>query len=136
MIRKDSQPVPFESTDAECMRLREENARLRQLLTEHNIPIPPTEPAMQSWVKPVEVLPLVGRQERARKRIALFRSLFRGREDVYPRRWESPDGRSGYTPAAQKDWKAINRSKLEDRKKVDQKTRKCFPLTEDRKSVV
>jgi len=112
------------------MRLREENARLRQLLTEHNIPIPPTEPAMQSWVKPVEVLPLVGRQERARKRIALFRSLFRGREDVYPRRWESPDGRSGYTPAAQKDWKAINRSKLEDRKKVDQKTRKCFPLTD------
>jgi len=112
------------------MRLREENARLRQLLTEHNIPIPPTEPAMQSWVKPVEVLPLEERQERARKRIALFRSLFRGREDVYPRRWESPDSRSGYTPAAQKDWKAINRSKPEDRKKVDQKTRKFFPLTD------
>jgi len=112
------------------MRLREENVRLRQLLTEHNIPIPPTEPAMQSWVKPVEVLPLEERQERARKRIALFRSLFRGREDVYPRRWESPDGRSGYTPAAQKDWKAINRSKPEDRKKVDQKTRKFFPLTD------
>ena len=130
MIRKGSQPVPFESTDAECMRLREENARLRQLLTEHNIPIPPTEPAMQSWVKPVEVLPLEERQERARKRIALFRSLFRGREDVYPRRWESPDSRSGYTPAAQKDWKAINRSKPEDRKKVDQKTRKFFPLTD------
>ena len=130
MIRKGSQPVPIESTDAECMRLREENARLRQLLTEHNIPIPPTEPAMQSCVKPVEVVSLEERQERARKRIALFRSLFRGREDVYPRRWESPDGRSGYTPAAQKDWKAINRSKPEDRKKVDQKTRKFFPLTD------
>jgi hypothetical protein len=130
MIRKGSQPVPIESTDAECMRLREENARLRQLLTEHNIPIPPTEPAMQSCVKPVEVLSLEERQERARKRIALFRSLFRGREDVYPRRWESPDGRSGYTPAALKDWKAINRSKPEDRKKVDQKTRTFFPLND------
>jgi superfamily II DNA or RNA helicase len=130
MIRKGSQPVPIESTDAECMRLREENVRLRQLLTEHNIPIPPTERAMQSCVKPVEVLSLEERQERARKRIALFRSLFRGREDVYPRRWESPDGRSGYTPAAQKDWKAINRSKPEDRKKVDQKTRKFFSLND------
>ena len=75
-------------------------------------------------------LSLEDRKERARKRIVLFRSLFRGREDVYARRWESPDGRSGYTPAAQKDWKAINRSRPEDRKKVDQKTRQYFPLTD------
>lgn len=129
MIRKGSHPVPFESTDAECMRLREENARLRQLLTEHNIPILPTERAMHC-VKPVEALSPDERQERARKRIALFRSLFRGREDVYARRWESPDGRSGYTPAAQKDWKAINRSRPEDRKKIDRKTRKFFPMTD------
>jgi superfamily II DNA or RNA helicase len=129
MIRKGSEPVPFESTDAECMRLREENARLRQLLTEHNIPILPTELAMHC-VKPVEVLSPEERQERARKRIALFRSLFRGREDVYARRWESPDGRSGYTLAAQKDWKAINRSRPEDRKKIDRKTRKFFPMTD------
>jgi superfamily II DNA or RNA helicase len=130
MLRKGSQPVPFESTDAECRRLREKNARLRQLLTEHNIPISPTEPPMRSCVKPIDVLSSDERQERARKRLALFRSLFRGREDVYARRWESPDGRSGYSPAAQKDWKAINRSKPEDRKKVDQRTRKFFPLTD------
>jgi superfamily II DNA or RNA helicase len=130
MIRKGSQPVSFESADAECSRLREENARLRQLLTEHNIPIPPTAPAAQPCAQPLAVLPPDERQERARKRIALFRSLFRGREDVYARRWESPDGRSGYSPAAQKDWKAINKSKPEDRKKVDQKTRKYFPLTD------
>jgi superfamily II DNA or RNA helicase len=130
MIRKGSQPVSFESADAECSRLREENARLRQLLTEHNIPIPPTAPAAQPYAQPLAVLPPDGRQERARKRIALFRRLFRGREDVYARRWESPDGRSGYSPAAQKDWKAINKSKPEDRKKVDRKTRKYFPLTD------
>jgi superfamily II DNA or RNA helicase len=130
MIRKGSQPVSFESANAECSRLREENARLRQLLTEHNIPIPPTAPAAQPCAQPLAVLPPDERQERARKRIALFRSLFRGREDVYARRWESPDGRSGYSPAAQKDWKAINKSKPEDRKKVDQKTRKYFPLTD------
>src|SRR5690348_854265 len=123
MIWTTSQPLSFESTEAVCTRLREENARLRQLLTEHNIPIPPIEPADQPCAKPIAALSSDERQERAKKRIALFRSLFRGREDVYARRWESPDGRSGYSPAAQKDWKAINRSKPEDRKKVDQRTR-------------
>jgi len=127
-MEEGSQPVPLESDDTECERLREENARLRQLLAEHNIPIPATEPASPPAIKPV--LSLEDRKERARKRIALFRSLFRGREDVYARRWESPDGRSGYIPAAQKDWKAINRSRPEDRKKVDQKTRQYFPLTD------
>jgi superfamily II DNA or RNA helicase len=127
-MKDGARPVPFESADAECTRLREENARLRQLLAEHTIPIPPTEPASPPAVKPG--LPLEDRKERARKRVALFRGLFRGREDVYARRWESPDGRSGYTPAAQKDWKAISRSRPEDRKEVDQKTRKFFPLTD------
>ncbi len=38
-------------------------------------------------------------------KIAFFRSLFRGREDVYPRRFESAKtGRSGYQPACQNEW--------------------------------
>ena len=38
-------------------------------------------------------------------KIALFRSLFRGREDVYPRRFESAKtGKSGYQPACQNEW--------------------------------
>src|SRR5262249_1811018 len=120
MTWRTSQPVSFKSAEAECSRLREENAHLRRLLTEHNILIPPVEPPVRSFVTPMEASSLDERQERARKRIALFRSLFRGREDVYARRWENPDGRSGYSPAAQKDWKAINRSRPEDRKKIDQ----------------
>ena len=39
------------------------------------------------------------------RKIALFRSLFRGREDVYPRRFESvSSGRSGYAPACANEW--------------------------------
>src|SRR6516225_3463772 len=129
-MKEGAQPLPFESADAECTWLREENARLRQLLTEHNIQIPPAQPASRPSVKAVEVLSSEDRKERARKRITLFQSLFRGREDVYARQWESPDGRSGYSPAAQKDWKAINRSRPEDRKKVDRRTRKFFPVTD------
>ena len=39
------------------------------------------------------------------KKIALFRSLFRGRDDVYPRRFESRrSGKSGYSPACANEW--------------------------------
>jgi hypothetical protein len=38
-------------------------------------------------------------------KVALFRSLFRGRPDVYPRRWEnSRTGKSGYSPHCANEW--------------------------------
>lgn len=38
-------------------------------------------------------------------KIALFRSLFRGREDVFPKRWSNPkSGKSGYSPACANEW--------------------------------
>jgi len=38
-------------------------------------------------------------------KIKLFRSLFRGREDVYPRRFENQrTGKSGYAPACANEW--------------------------------
>jgi len=41
----------------------------------------------------------------AHAKIALFRAIFRGREDVYPRRFESrKTGKSGYTPACAHEW--------------------------------
>ena len=129
MTGRTSESVPFESRDQGNQRLREENARLRRLLAAHGIPVPTLhedERAVQTNV----TVQAESKEERARKRIALFRTLFRGREDVYARRWENPDGRSGYSPAALKDWKTINASKPEDRKKVDRITRKFLPLTD------
>ncbi len=39
------------------------------------------------------------------EKIALFRSLFKGRENVYPRRFESKKtGRTGYAPACGNEW--------------------------------
>ena len=38
------------------------------------------------------------------EKIRLFRSLFRGREDVYPVRWENQKGRAGYSPACGNEW--------------------------------
>ena len=41
----------------------------------------------------------------ASEKIALFRALFHGREDVYPRRFESrKSGRTGYAPACANEW--------------------------------
>ncbi|MFC1736754.1 DEAD/DEAH box helicase family protein [Candidatus Hydrogenedentota bacterium] len=36
--------------------------------------------------------------------MALFHSLFQGREDVYAVRWENKKGRSGYSPACAHEW--------------------------------
>ena len=42
-----------------------------------------------------------------RDKIRLFRSLFSGRGDVFPRRFESrKSGRSGYQPACENEWRA------------------------------
>jgi superfamily II DNA or RNA helicase len=47
----------------------------------------------------------VDRTSPSEAKIALFRSLFRGRQDVYPRRFESrKTGRSGYAPACANEW--------------------------------
>ena len=130
MTENGSDSLPVEPPEQENVRLREENARLRRLLAVHSIPIPQLPPENPPPTKTVEPAPPVDKEERARQRIALFRSLFRGREDVYARRWENDDGRHGYVPADIKDWKAINKSRPEDRKKVAQKTRKFLPMTD------
>ena len=130
MTENGSDSLPFEPPEQENVRLREENARLRRLLAVHSIPIPQLPAENPPPTKTVEPAPPVDKEERARQRVALFRSLFHGREDVYSRRWENADGRHGYMPAVVKDWKAINKSRPEDRKKVDQKTRKFLPLTD------
>ena len=130
MAENGSESLPFEPPEQENIRLREENARLRRLLAVHSIPIPQLAPESPTPTKTAETAAPVDKEERARKRITLFRSLFRGREDVYARRWENQDGRHGYMPAVVKDWRAINNSRPEDRKKVDQKTRRFLPLTD------
>lgn len=38
------------------------------------------------------------RERVARERLALFRALFIGRDDVYAQRWEKEDGRKGWSP--------------------------------------
>jgi superfamily II DNA or RNA helicase len=49
--------------------------------------------------------PLVTSMSSEQEKLRLFRSLFRGREDVFPRRFESKKtGKSGYQPVCRKEW--------------------------------
>jgi len=49
--------------------------------------------------------PSVTSTSSGQEKIRLFRSLFRGREDVFPRRFESKKtGKSGYQPCCRKEW--------------------------------
>jgi len=123
----------LESALAECGRLHEEDAKLRRLLSEQGVslPAPPESAVRAEAAKPENDLDAVSQASNSEVKIALFRSLFRGREDVFAVRWEAPDGRAGYMPRGDRDWKAYSASKPEDRKKVDRKTRKYWPLTDD-----
>ena len=77
--------------------LRAENARLVALLVSHGI----------EWRKPAEadVLPAASALSTDQK-VTLFRRLFAGRTDVYPVRWESKAGKTGYAPACANEWRA------------------------------
>ena len=86
MTENGSDALPFEPPEQENVHLREENALLRRLLSVHSIPIPRLAPEPTPPTKHVETIRPLDKQERAKQRIVLFRSLFRGREDVYATR--------------------------------------------------
>lgn len=130
-IQQDPRSDPLRVALAECSRLREENTRLRRSLAEHNISIPAyLESKATPSAEKDAAADAKSIADQIKHRVALFRSLFRGREDVYAVRWEGSGGRSGYMPKSDRDWKAYNASKAEDRKRTDRKTRKLWPLTD------
>ena len=85
--------------------LRNENIKLNNLVNmiqrnefSNNI----QEKLVQTIEKPTPVKnpieALVNNNSRPDDKIKLFTSLFRGRSDVYAKRWEKSDGKGGYTP--------------------------------------
>jgi len=113
----------------ECKRLREENDRLRAMLGMNHSTTNQTPSQSSPNLKPS--LQSLGEVYTPERKIALFRNLFRGREDVFAIRWEGKGGKSGYSPAGAMDWRAIHAAKPEDRKSVGRKTRILHPLTDD-----
>jgi hypothetical protein len=82
---KESDPklLDLQSALAEVQRLQEENVRLRRLLLDHGIQLSvvqsPNGIPVTTSALPSSHIPVL----KAERRIALFRSLFHGRDDVY-----------------------------------------------------
>lgn len=62
---------------------------------------------LKGILKPeLDILPLVEESLGNSDKIHLFISLFKGREDVYPKRWQNQKGISGYAPVCINEWRA------------------------------
>ena len=85
----------------ECASLREENERLRKLLGLHPEDRTTTSKLTVSEPStPYTSANQVINDSPIENQVSLFRSLFHGREDAYPIRWEGKKGNSGYSPAS------------------------------------
>ena len=91
--------IPYEELAAENARLlgiikslKVENARLRALLPQAVTPQASEEKSAAIPDVKVDKATIIS------DRITLFRSLFRGRTDVFAKRWVSKSGQSGYKP--------------------------------------
>lgn len=93
MTSPDDIEIKLKDALAECARLTEENERLKALV------------GVQKTKSPISFSSAaVTNESPVDAKIALFRSLFRGRDDVYPVRWEGKNGKSGYSPACSNEW--------------------------------
>ncbi|CAK6701901.1 TOTE conflict system archaeo-eukaryotic primase domain-containing protein [Synechococcus sp. CBW1107] len=118
-----------DSSPSELNQLRRENAFLIGLLEAHGIAWrsggpDPTEPAPISKAAPANG------PSSTQEKVALFRRLFRGRDDVHALRWQSNNsGRSGYAPACANEWRPgiCEKPRISCR---DCHHRKLLPLTD------
>jgi superfamily II DNA or RNA helicase len=117
---------------AECASLREENERLKKLLGLYYKDVaPPPEPNISEPLIPyTTTAPLITNNLSIEEQVTLFRSLFRGREDVYPVRWEGKYGSSGYSPACANEWKRPLCGKPKT-KCADCENRNLMPVTDE-----
>lgn len=106
----------------ECERLKQENRLLKDLLKSHNIEFCSNDSFPISTVKKPK-------EDKIKERIEIYKKLFRGRTDVYAVRWESRNGKSGYSPACEHEWHSTL-CKKPAIKCADCQHRKLLPLTD------
>src|SRR4029077_18463937 len=124
----------LESALAESQRLREEVRQLKAVLAQHSIPLPELrapQSTNERYLPAPSDIAQVGTLSDNQAKITLFRSLFRGREEVYAERWRMKDGMWAYHPAGKKDWQAVLASRPEDYKKVDRETRTLYAVSDE-----
>ena len=105
----DSDDPKVQALEAEIDAIRAENDRLRSLLgldqPSRQETARPWEPTLFVASAHQDLNPGVDKNSPADLKIALFRSLFLGRDDVHALRWESAGtGKTGWSPAVVGGW--------------------------------
>ncbi len=133
---EDQVVVAFGAEASELESLRCENARLKQLLIRHGISWDEAgdDKASTDTVVSVSGSPAASTVTSSQplstsEKVSLFRSLFRGRDDVYAVRWESGNGKSGYSPACANEWNPVHCRKPQI-KCADCAARVLLPVTD------
>lgn len=94
-LKRENEALKRELSSYQSSSLLAEEAHSPQAVPENEeSPLPDGVDAIHQYSSPGE-------------KIALFRSLFKGREDVYPIRWENKAGKSGYSPACGNEWTSV-----------------------------
>ena len=112
----------YAALQEECERLRAENQRLNKDLARYRAKygeLSETDKGEEIKPQSVETIKfnenkapvqssdsaIVTNQSPSEEKIKLFRFLYRGREDVYAKRWHSEkSGKSGYQPVCYNEW--------------------------------
>jgi superfamily II DNA or RNA helicase len=85
--------------------LQDEIAELEQKLADKKHQLEEERTTLEKQTTVQATLSEINKHSSPEIKIALFRSLFRGREDVYAKRFESKKtGKSGYQPACRNEW--------------------------------
>lgn len=97
MLNNDMSSVDVEALMAKVKVLEAENARLRELCVRHGLSL--------VGERNIGVVGSGSGQLSLEQKVALFRDVFKGREDVFARRWYSlATQKSGYQPVCRREW--------------------------------
>ena len=109
----------YEEALSRVKELEKENARLKRVLQEHRIAVDEDVTAPK---------PVPKRRLSVEEKVELFRGLFKGREDVFARRWQGKEN-AGYQPACLNDKSPVCWGRKH--KCLDCPNRELLPLTYD-----
>jgi len=130
MGNDDILKAQLEKAVAECERLREENALLKLRVGQSPDTLAPTPKQFSARnTTKAQASATVTADSPPNLKVSLFRSLFRGRDDVYALRWEGRGRRTGYSPAGVREWNQAGSPGRGQKKSF--RHSKLFPLSEE-----